>query len=338
MLPKPLLLVLSAAVYVGCTPDSPQTTQPDEPTAADEPAATAQPAESAPAASDDWPDRVVAERGGFVPEGIAYDGTHQRFLVGSIAEGTIFEIHADGSLTPVVEDRDLTATIGIRVDEQRDRLLAANSDASVFQGAGPGQARLGVFALGSGERIAMVDLAAVIEDAPEDGMFFANDVAVGPDGTAYVTDSFMHVVYAVDTDYRASVLHRFEPGEDGLMLNGIAVHPDGYLLVADSPSGGLIKVPLDEPEAALRVEMSEPVPGADGIVWQADNRLAVVSNSTNRVVVLSSGDGWASAQVAAEGTFGMQGTTAAVRDGEIYVVQPVFAGEEVPVVERVTLQ
>ena len=43
---------------------------------------------------------------------------------------------------------------------------------------------MGAYDLETGDRIFMTDLAAV---APAD-RHFANDVTVGPDGTAYVTD------------------------------------------------------------------------------------------------------------------------------------------------------
>ena len=63
----------------------------------------------------------------------------------------------------------------------------------MFQGGGAGQAKLGVYNLTTGEQIAMVDLAASIANAPDDAVYFANDVTVGDDGTVYVTDSRMNV-------------------------------------------------------------------------------------------------------------------------------------------------
>ena len=50
---------------------------------------------------------------------------------------------------------------------------------------------MGVYNLTTGERIAMVDLAAAVDDPPDDARFFANDVAVADDGAAYVTDTFL---------------------------------------------------------------------------------------------------------------------------------------------------
>ncbi|MBN4048113.1 hypothetical protein JYU09_00875 [bacterium AH-315-O15] len=101
-----------------------------------EPGPAATVAETEPATlAPELPELVVAERGGgFIPEGVEYDTKNGRLLTGSLSEGTIFEVHADGRLTPAVSDPDLVSSVGIEVDEPRDRLLVANADSSVFQG------------------------------------------------------------------------------------------------------------------------------------------------------------------------------------------------------------
>ena len=111
-----------------------------------EPAAPA-PETQATTPVPDLPAMIVAERGGFIPEGVEYDQANGRLLTGSLAEGTIFQIHNDGRVSPIVSDPDLRSSVGIEADEPRDRLLVANSDRSVFQGGGAGQAKLGVYNL-----------------------------------------------------------------------------------------------------------------------------------------------------------------------------------------------
>lgn len=283
------------------------------------------------------PALITAERGGFIPEGVEYDAAGGRLLTGSLADGTIYELHADGRLTAAVTDPDLTSSVGIEADAARNRLLVANSDSGVFQGgANHGKAMLGVYNLATGERLAMVDLAAVIPNAPSDASYFANDVAVGPDGTAYVTDTNQDVIYRVGPDYQASVFFRFEPNvEGGLGLNGIVYHPSGYLIVAGGAR--LYKVPVADPAATSQVALTEVVEGQDGMVWTSDGRLAIVSNSQNRVVALTSSDEWVTAQVVGVAPFAIQGTTAAVVGADIYVVHPHFADQDPPTVERITL-
>ena len=317
-----LVMAVAAATFVGCAGE-PQRPAP-EPDAAT--AESSMPSPAAPA------ETIVAERGGFIPEGVEYDTTNSRFLTGSLSEGSIFEIDDDGRVTAVVSDPDLVSSVGIEVDEPNNRLLVANSDRSVFDGASAGQAKLGVYDLTTGERIAMVDLAAAIMEAPADAAYFANDVAAADDGTAYVTDTRMGAIYRVGPDYEVSVLHRFE----GFGPNGIVHHPSGYLLVCGGTD--LWKVPVDDPAGATGVALPEEIDGQDGMVWMSDGRLAIVSNSGSRVVTLTSEDDWATAQLVAVASYEMQAATGAVVGDHVYVVHPHFGDEDPPSLERVTFR
>jgi sugar lactone lactonase YvrE len=282
-----------------------------------------------------WPDAILAERNRFQPEGVEYDRTYSRFLVGSLREGSVFQLGRDGRLTPVVEDPDLVSSVGIEVDEARGRLLVANSDSSIFSTGGTGQAKLGVFDLSSGERLAMVDLAATLEDRTEETVFFANDVTVDHEGTIYVTDTRTGAIYRVDETYQASLLHRFEPSET-FAPNGLVYHPSGYLLVAGGQS--LYKLPIADPASATRVALTEPIPGADGAVWMSDGRLAIVANAANRVVTLVSSDEWASAEQVGVAPYEVMASTVALVGEDLYVVHPHFRDEGVPSIERVELR
>jgi len=319
----PSLILASAVLLAACAPEQ----------EAAPPAATA-PSSAAPSSVRDGT-TIIAARGGFIPEGIEYDEVNHRFLTGSLSEGSIFEIGSDGGVTPFITDSALVSSVGIEVDEARDRLLVANSDSAVFQGQVSGQAKLGVYSLTTGERLAMVDMGATVRAAGANAAFFANDVAVGDDGTAYATDTRQNVIYRVGTDYQPSVFYTF-PATENLGLNGIVYHPNGYLLVADSGNGVIYKTPINNPSATSMVRLPEPVNGADGIVWRADGALAVVQNSAEngRVVALTSSDNWASAQIAGIATHSGQATTAAAMGDDIYVVQPHFADQDPPMILR----
>jgi hypothetical protein len=276
------------------------------------------------------------ERGGFIPEGIEFDTTARRFLVGSLVDGTVYRLAPDGSLTPFVVDPELVSSIGIEADEPRDRLLVADADRAVFDGGGPGLARLGVYRLSTGEKIAMVDLGAVA-GADDESVVFANDVTVAPDGSVYLTDTWMNLIYRVDLDYEASVLYRFEP-MTGLGLNGIVYHDGGYLIVVAIGGQGLLyKVPVDDPDAARPIQLSQPATGADGLVLTVDGRLIVVSNSTSSVMAYRSEDGWDSADLVGTARFDGQATTGALVDDAVYVVEPHFNDALPPVVLRVDI-
>jgi hypothetical protein len=112
-------------------------------------------------------------------------------------------------------------------------------------------------------------------------------------------------------------------------------HPAGYLLVARGDA--LWKVPLADPASATAVMLPEDIPGQDGMVWSA-GRLAIVSNSDNRVVALTSSDEWMTADLAGVAAYEPQGTTAAVVGDDVYVVHPHFADDDPPSVSRVEFQ
>jgi sugar lactone lactonase YvrE len=305
-----------AALAAGCSPE------PESPTAT----ATAPAPPAAPKG-----EVITAERGGFIPEGIEYDQANGRFLTGSLAEGTIFEIGRDGSVVPFIRDAELVSSVGIEADEPRDRLLVANSDRAAFGGDAAGQAKLGIYNLTTGERLAMVDLGAVLGTQPK---YFANDVTVDGSGNAYVTDTMNGVVYRVTPDYQASVLHRFTNLPEGSQLNGIVYHDAGFLLVAAGQN--LYKVPVANPAGTTPVNVTDPVAGQDGIVLMSDGRLVATSNSATApaLVAFSSTDDWATARRAGVAVLAGQATTAAVVGDEVWAVHPHFNDAERPTVEQ----
>ena len=314
-------------LWVSCTALALSCSEPSEPPAEDA-ARGPVAAEFAPG----WPETIVAERNLFIPEGIEFDQTNARFLVGSLREGAVYQLEKDGRITPVIEDPELVSSVGIEVDEARARLLVVNSDSSIFTTGGTGQAKLGVFDLNTRARIAMVDLSATLGDRTEETVFFANDVTVDDAGIIYVSDTRTGAIYRVDEDYEASLLHRFTPSDE-FAPNGIVYHPADFLLIAGGES--LYKLPLDDPASASRVELTEAISGADGMVWMNDGRLAIVANRANRVVALTSTDDWATAKAAGIATYDVMASTVAVVGADLYVVHPHFRDDGLPSVERV---
>ena len=272
------------------------------------------------------------ERGGFTPEGIEYDHFNQRFLLGSFIEGKVFALAANGELTTVVDDPDVDAIIGIEVEEDRQRILAAIADPGVFAGQTNGFALVGVFDLNSGARLDLISLDDVYIDAPAETRFFPNDLVADSTGNIYVTDSFAVVVYKIDTQGAASVFVRRNQFPETQSINGIISHPDGYLLIAGSGTGVLYKADTRYPENFSVVGLPEKFPGIDGMVWDANGNL--VMTSSGRTVVLNSHDNWASAQLVAAAPQGAASTVARVGD-DVYVVYPHFADQEPPTVEKV---
>lgn len=266
------------------------------------------------------------DRPALYPETIVYDAPRSRFLVGSFREGAIYAIDGKGSTTPFVTDARLCSVLGIAIDVERNRLWAVNADmGSSLKPSSAGAKKLatvGVYDLTTAAPVAYVDLANV---AP--GNHLLNGIALDRNGNAYVTDSFSPNIYRVDTSGHASLFLRDERfAGEGVNLNGLVVHPDGYLLVVKKSDGTLFKVPLDEPRRFSEVTLPKRIVGADGVLLSNANQLVVVANkvpgaAANAAFALATSDAWKTANVVAEYSLGdVYPTTAVVRDEKVYVL------------------
>jgi hypothetical protein len=112
------------------------------------------------------------------PEGVTHDPVGDRFIFGSLVAGPLLAIEADGSVTEFTPPLGGNVT-GVEADVADNRLLAA---VTAIPG---GTAQLSIHDLTSGEQLALVDFASVLDDDQR----FANGITVGDDGTIYVTDT-----------------------------------------------------------------------------------------------------------------------------------------------------
>ena len=281
-------------------------------------------AQVADAQDEDMPTTIEFTNPGMLPEGIEFDPTREQFIVGSMTQGGVYAVSAEGELSRIIIDADLVSTIGIEVDASTNRLLVTNTNFfAFFAGQGEPVAGLGAYDLETGERLFMADLLSL---RPND-QHFINDVAVDPDGNAYVTDTALPLIYKVDAEGAAEVFLEdadafltevdFGDGPFIFTFNGIAYHPDDYLIAAHLGGQRLVKIPLDDPESYEIVDTGMPIFG-DGIVFDDNNDLIVV-DGTGATLRLRSDDDWASATTVATASI-PDATTAALVDGNTYVV------------------
>ncbi|KAB2344167.1 superoxide dismutase [Actinomadura rudentiformis] len=214
------------------------------------------------------------------PEGIATDPRSGALYAGSYADGTIYRTTPGRRVAevflPAGTDARHTAN-GLRVD-RAGRLWVTDSTAGVT-----------VYDTRTRRLLARFDV-------PGAGPRFVNDVAIGPDGSAYLTDSVRAVVYRVTPREvarggRATLTPRFdlagalEPhAPDAFTLNGIVADPRGrYLLTVDLTGGDLYR--LDLASSAIRkVRLSGgDMFHADGLeiqhgrLWAAHNTAYAIS-------------------------------------------------------------
>jgi len=270
---------------------------------------------------------LVVQHAGLYPETLVYDAKRDKFLLGSFREGAVYEVDSAGGAVRIVADPRLCSVLGIAIDAERNRLWAVNSDLGACSRpseAGPKRlAGVGIYDLSSGAPLLYADLAPLLA-----GPHLLNGIALDGAGNAYISDSFSPALYKVDAAGRPSLFLQSEQfSGEGINLNGLVVHPDGYLLVVKKSDGALFKVPLDEPARFSRVVIAERFVGGDGLVLAGKTELLVVSNqvpqqTANSAYALSSDDAWASAALRAVEPLGnAYPTTAVLRGGALYVVQ-----------------
>lgn len=251
------------------------------------------------------------------PEGMVYDAKGERFLVSSIAQGTIGAVTHDGTYSPFIVDGALVSSAGMEIDKTGKRLLVTNArvDGSLAQ--------LAAYDLTTKARLFLVNLAAVANDgAPH----LANDVAVDQHGNAYVTDSYAGNIYKVDPSGNATIFYQnttYTPAPGGFGFNGIEYSNSkgGYLLVAHSAMNSIVKIPISNPAALTTVQFSSPIVSPDGLLLSKNSKELIVVNNTasssgSKVMSVVSNNSWTSANVTGEYNTAVVYPTTLASDGK----------------------
>lgn len=218
------------------------------------------------------------------PEGVDHDARTGNFYVASVRQRTIVEVAADGrerELWPR-DQSGVGAAFGVRVDPRRNILWATMSGLRQMSGFAPSDSAI----------------AALLEIRIRDGAILRRwdlspgrkhtlgDLAVGPQGDVFVTDS------------DDPVLYRLRPGGDTLealrnplfrSLQGIAPSPDANVIYVADYSHGLLRVDLRS-SRVTRVDEAANITtlGCDGIVWH-ENAIVAVQNGVSPARVMRFG-------------------------------------------------
>jgi hypothetical protein len=231
------------------------------------------------------------------PEGIAYSKKQDVFFVSSLHYGKIGKVTRKGIYTEFITDKDLVSTIGIHANEKANLLYVCVSDPGVAVNTSATTqmklAKLIAYDLTTGKRKFVADLGALNTT----GGNFANDVDFDNQANAYVTNSASPIIYKVTSKGIASIFTTNENWKkEGFNLNGIVVHPNGYLIAVQSNTGELYKISLKNPKEISKINV-EPILGGDGIFLNGKTELMVISNSTKQVFQLNSSDEFISSKV-----------------------------------------
>jgi sugar lactone lactonase YvrE len=213
------------------------------------------------------------------PEGVAYQSDTGDFYVGSTTDGTVFRGNVEGGpkeaevfLEPESDGR--TTAIGMEVGED-GRLFIAGGDTG----------RIFVYDTESTDQIRRLD-------TPDAGATFLNDVAVTPDGDAYVTDSLRPVLFrvpsTVDGVGEVEPWLNFEETpaeyEEGFNFNGIDATEDGrYLVAVQSNTGELFRIDIESKQVVEINLGGETLTNGDGLLL--DGRTVYVVRNEQALIV-----------------------------------------------------
>ena len=266
-------------------------------------------------------------------EGIGYDSDTGKYYVGSLVSPNVYQVSRNGEIARFLTDPRIISSAGVHVDNANQRLLVTSLDLGTSVNtdkASEGKlAGLGIYDLQTGKTINYINLAKALP-----GAHLANGIAVDNLGVIYVTDSSSPHIYKIDKNYHTSIfLTDKEFTGEGFNLNGIVYHKDGFLIVSKYNSNALYRIPINNPEGFIKIELDNPLMGPDGLVFLPNNILAVIQNgSEGKISFFISNDDWESAMhtnsIILENTYPTSGVVVengiAVIDGHI---NKLFSGQ-----------
>jgi len=228
------------------------------------------------------PTAIELEDRMLIPEGIAYDAHTQNFFIGSVAQRKILRIGVANMVTEFARSElGLDSILGLAVDSPRRLLYAVSTSALTTDGEAKRRNGVFVFDVDTGRMLRRIDVPAARQ---------LNDVAVGPGGRVFASDSASGAIYEIP---REGAAREVVPPNIIRGSNGLAVSPDAKRLYVGH-STGVASVDLATGTVRrLAVPERETVAGIDGLYeWQG--QLIGVQNVTTpgRVILMTlSNDG-----------------------------------------------
>jgi hypothetical protein len=221
---------------------------------------------------------VIPLPDGIAPEGIA-SGTGTEFFAGSLLTGAIYKGDLRTGEGDFINDADdfpaARAALGMKHDPRSDALwVSGGPTGSAF-----------VYDSDTGETLAEIQLADTAET-------FVNDVVLTRD-SAYLTDSFQPVIYAVPLDQHglpSGAPETIPLSGDFVFVagafNGNGIEAKGEALILMGSATGSLYTVDPSTGAATSIDLSgDSVPNGDGILLDGKT-LYVVQNFANQIGVV----------------------------------------------------
>jgi sugar lactone lactonase YvrE len=211
-----------------------------------------------------------------LPETMAWDESRQKFLVGTVAEGSIFAVGKDGQAIELLKANDengMWAVFDILVDEARKKLWVTSAATPKFSGFDPidkGRSALFEYDLESLELVRRYPV-------PVDGMpHILGSMVLGPNGDIFIADRALPIVYRKSANEQK--LKAVMASREMVSLRGVALQPDGRIMYVADRELGILIVDFEAGSAGkLVVPKTLNLGGIDGLyLWE--NRLIIIQN------------------------------------------------------------
>jgi len=257
------------------------------------------------------------------PQSIAYNPATNDLLVGSLAQGGVYEVSLDGTTKSFVEDATLVSTTAVYVDSANNRLLAISSGIGKMlgnfpAGGGPGQPNGQPPAGGAGQPNGQPPAGGAGQpngQPPAGGAGQPN----GQPPAGFEMPDFTLKLAAFDLTTKAKTLEvdltNIAP-QGARFATGIAVDKDGVIYVTDSLAAAIYRIDtsgqaqyLSDPKFGTQMQMGQGTPqqgtpaqgnppqgaggqgrmmgaggGLSGIVYSADGYLLAIESTSGSLL------------------------------------------------------
>ena len=211
-----------------------------------------------------------------MPEAISWDESRQKFLIGTVAEGSILAVGEDGQVTELIkadETNGLWAIFDILVDSARNRLwvtTAASAKFSGFDATDQGRSALYEFNL---ETLEIIHRYPVPVDGKPHSL---GNMVMNPGGDIFIVDRALPFVYSKPAGQEK--LKAMLASREMISMRGIAMQPDGRIMYVADRELGILVIDLEAGRAAkLAVPETLNLAGIEGLsLWE--NHLVIIQN------------------------------------------------------------